>query len=151
MKKADAITSTCNALLRGELSAIETYNQAIGKFAGNSGNCPLERIRADHEASATSLRELIGKCGDVPATSSGPWGVFATAVEGGATLFEESPALTTLQRGEEHGIIEYEKALADDNVDESVKELIRDELLPGPERASLRTGTQQVQDRMNRS
>ncbi|MEY3897710.1 MAG: hypothetical protein RLZZ214_3231 [Verrucomicrobiota bacterium] len=90
MKKADAITSTCNALLRGELSAIATYHQAIGKSAGNSGN---RRGR-------------------------------------GATLFGESPALTTLQRGEEPGITEFEKALADDDVDESVKELTRDELLP---------------------
>jgi len=134
MKSTDTITNTttetCNALLRGELSAIETYTQAIEKFAGNSGDYPLERIRADHQASAASLREIIGECGDEPATSSGPWGTFATAVEGVATLFGESPALITLQHGEIHGISEYEEALDDDDLDESVKDLIRGELLP---------------------
>lgn len=136
MKTTDTRTDTCNALLRGELSAIETYTQAIEKFADTSVDSPLGRIRTDHEASAASLRELIGECGGDYATSSGPWGSFATAVEGVATLFGESPALTILQQGEEHGISEYEDALADDDLDMSVKQLIREELLPA-QRAHL--------------
>lgn len=130
MNTNDTITSTCNALLRGELSAIETYNQAIEKFADTSGNSILESIRDDHETSANSLRDLIDECDEEPITSSGPWGVFASAVEGVAALFGESPALVILQHGEIHGIAEYEKALEDDELDESVKWLIRDELLP---------------------
>jgi rubrerythrin len=130
MKTKDSIISTCNALLRGELSAIETYNQAIEKYGDNSGDNILESIREDHEASADALRELIGETGETPATSSGPWGTFATAVEGVATLFGESPALVILQHGEIHGISVYEKALEDEDIDESVKWLIRDELLP---------------------
>ncbi len=130
MKTSENINKTCNELLRGELSAIETYTQAIEKFASNSGDGPLERIRSDHESSAASLRALIGELGDEPDTGSGAWGGFANAVEGAATLLGESPALMILQRGEEHGISEYEEALADENLDESVKELIRDELLP---------------------
>lgn len=134
MKSTDPVnkttSETCNALLRGELSAIETYTQAIEKFTDSNGDFPLERIRADHEASAVSLREIIGDCGDEPATSSGPWGTFATAAEGVAKLFGESPALMMLQHGEIHGISEYEEALEDDELDESVKDLIRRELLP---------------------
>ena len=123
-------SETCNALLRGELSAIETYTQAIEKIADHTGDFPLERIRADHESSAVSLREIIGDSGDEPATSSGPWGTFATAAEGVAKLFGESPALIMLQHGEIHGISEYEEALEDEELDESVKDLIRRELLP---------------------
>jgi hypothetical protein len=130
MKQNDTITSTCNALLRGELSAIETYTQAIKKFGDSTGDSILESIREDHEASADALREVIGESGEVATTSSGPWGTFATAVEGVATLFGESPALVALQHGEVHGISEYEKALEDEDLDESVKWLIRDELLP---------------------
>lgn len=130
MKNNNTHTDHCNSLLRGELSAIETYTQAIEKFADSSGESPLYRIRADHESSAASLRANIGQSEEVPATSSGPWGTFATALEGVATLLGEAPALTILQQGEEHGISEYEEALASDEVDESLKRLIRDELLP---------------------
>lgn len=130
MKSNDTNTSTCNALLRGELSAIETYTQAIEKYSDHSADCILEQIRDDHETSAEALRDLIDESGDEPVTSSGPWGTFATAVEGVASLFGESPALVILQHGEVHGINEYEKALKDDDLDESVKWLIRDELLP---------------------
>jgi len=45
-------------------------------------------------------------------------------------LLGESPALTILQQGEQHGINEYEQALDDDDLSESVKDLIRDTLLP---------------------
>ena len=134
MKTTDHTTETCNSLLRGELSAIETYTQAISKFDGEPAGKPLRRIRTDHETSAASLREIICRCGVEPAASSGPWGAFATAVEGVATLFGESPALVALQHGEVHGISEYEDAIEDDELDESVKDLIRRELLP-----SLRT------------
>lgn len=130
MNQNDTITTTCNALLRGELSAIETYTQAIKKFGDSTGDSILESIREDHEASADALREVIGESGEAAITSSGPWGTFATAVEGVATLFGESPALVALQHGEVHGISEYEKALEDEDLDESVKWLIRDELLP---------------------
>jgi rubrerythrin len=130
MKQNDTIISTIHALLRGELSAIETYTQAIKKFGNNTGDSILESIREDHEASADALREVIGESGEAAITSSGPWGTFATAVEGVATLFGESPALVALQHGEVHGISEYEKALEDEDLDESVKWLIRDELLP---------------------
>ena len=123
-------TEICNSLLRGELSAIETYTQAIGKFADHSDGSPLGRIRSDHEAAAASLRKIVGEGGEEPATGSGPWGAFATAVEGAATLFGESPALSILQQGEEHGISEYENALAGDDLDEPAMQLIRDKLLP---------------------
>ncbi len=130
MNSNETITDTCNALLRGELSAIETYDQVIDKFGQIGDESPLEAIRADHVANAESLRELVGDCGEEPATSSGVWGTFATTVEGAATLLGESPALAVLQQGEEHGIRQYEKALEDEDLSEDVKTLIRDTLLP---------------------
>lgn len=130
MKNSESVSATCNSLLRGELSAIETYTQAIEKYGDNTGDSILESIRDDHESSAAALREIIGDKGKEAVTSSGPWGTFANAVEGVASLFGESPALVILQHGEIHGISEYEKALDDEDLDESVKWLIRDELLP---------------------
>jgi hypothetical protein len=130
MNSNETITDTCNALLRGELSATETYTQAIKKFGTSEGQGPLEGIRADHVANAESLRKLVGECGEAPATSSGAWGTFATSVEGFATFLGKSPAMLVLQQGEEHGISQYEEALEDGELSEAVKNLIRNTLLP---------------------
>ncbi len=124
------VADTCNALLRVELSAIETYTRAIKKFGPDARDSPLEGIRADHVASAESLRSLVGERGKKPATSSGPWGSFVTTVGAVAILFGESSALMVLAQGEEHGIRQYEKALDDDKLSETVKALIRESLLP---------------------
>jgi hypothetical protein len=58
------------------------------------------------------------------------WGGFAQALEGAAKLFGESPALLILEQGEQHGINEYETALADPRFSARAKELIDQELLP---------------------
>lgn len=130
MNSNTTITDACNALLRGELSAIETYTQAIKKFGASEGEGLLEGINADHAANAESLRKLVGECGEAPVTSSGAWGTFATSVESVATLLGKSPALLVLQQGEEHGIRQYEEAHKDEDLGESVKNLIRNTLLP---------------------
>lgn len=123
-------TDTCDSLLRGELSAIETYTQAIGKFGPSVESGSLKRIQSSHMAHAELLRALMKECGEEPAISSGPWGTFATTVEGVATILGESAALIALKQGEEHGIRQYEKALVDKELCQSVKNLIRDTFLP---------------------
>ena len=131
MKNNESCIKICNQLLRGELSAIETYNQAIDKFKDSPTEIEvLEQILVDHEDSAELLRDHLVEMGAVPDTDSGAWGAFAKAVEGTATLLGESAALMALKEGEEHGIREYEDALADADVMEEAKETIREELLP---------------------
>jgi len=123
----------CNSLLRGEISAIETYGQAIEKFSTAPERGALETIRADHEASAAQLRRHIYDMGAEPSESSGAWGTFAKAVEGSATLLGESPALAALNQGEEHGIGEYRSALANEHVMPEIKGIISAQLLPALE------------------
>ena len=120
----------CNSLLRGELSAIETYNQALEKFDSDLERSALVSIQNDHQHSASRLREHLVDMGAEPATDSGVWGTFAKAVEGTAKLLGESPALTALQQGEEHGIDEYEEALRNTGVMDEIKTVIRQQLLP---------------------
>lgn len=120
----------CNSLLRGELSAIETYTQAIAKFDSDPARSALEDIRFDHEASASRLRDHLAEMGGEAATDSGIWGEFAKAVEGSAKVFGDSAALTALETGEEHGIKEYEEALRNPDVMDEIKTVIRTRLLP---------------------
>jgi hypothetical protein len=120
----------CNKLLRGELSAVETYNQAIEKFSGSPEGPILAGLRGEHQQSVRELSGHVSAMGGTPDSTSGPWGAFAAAVEGTAKMLGESAALTALIEGEKHGINEYEEALGDPEVMEEAKTSIRDHLLP---------------------
>jgi uncharacterized protein (TIGR02284 family) len=127
----DQSIETCKKLLRGEVAAVQTYQQAMEKFQkAPLVTAVLDRIRDEHVDSARLLQNHLRNMGAEPVASSGVWGVFARAVEGTAKVFGESAALAALEQGERHGINQYEDALADDDVMDDLKALIRDELLP---------------------
>jgi uncharacterized protein (TIGR02284 family) len=130
MTDQETTIETCNELLRGEISAVETYTQAIEKFGAAVQDDVLQRIRDDHEESALELRKLVMEAGGEPSDSSGVWGGFARAVEGAAKVIGESPALKVLQEGEEHGLKLYHSALENPEISPRLKDLIRDELMP---------------------
>ncbi len=130
MQTIDHTIEVLDSLLRGELSAVETYSQAIHKFPASSAQAQLEEMRTEHLDSVEILRELISELGGDPSTDSGAWGSLAKTVEGVAAVFGDSLAISALKQGEEHGIGEYEDALADKGLDPDVREVIRDQLLP---------------------
>lgn len=101
-----------NRLLRGELAATETYQQALARLGDDHGAAGLRQIHADHRTAANELRQHVHLLSGTPDQSSGAWGAFAKAVEGTAGLFSNKAALKALKEGEEHGIKEYEDALA---------------------------------------
>lgn len=121
---------TLTALLRGELSAVATYDLAIGTFEGGHIAAELNRIRDAHRSAAAALRDRLTAHGGVPPESSGPWGVFAPAVASATAAVGPATVLYALKRGEEHGIGEYEAALSDERVQADCKNLIRSDLLP---------------------
>lgn len=126
----DHCIDICNKLYRGEISAIETYTQAIDKFKDEAEHSTLADLRREHIFSADRLRHSVRDMGGEPTTDSGAWGAWARIVEGTAKLMGDSPALKALLEGEEHGQKEYEEALDDDGVLPGCKEMIRNELLP---------------------
>jgi hypothetical protein len=126
----EACIDICNKLLRGELSAIDTYTQAIAKFGNTGDRNTLRHLLAVHEDSASRLRQHIMEMGGQPSFDSGVWGDFAKAVEGTALELGASPALAALQAGEEYGVREYEAALDDPEVMEDIKSAIRQHNLP---------------------
>ena len=120
----------CNGLLRGELSAIETYEQAIEKHSDSPAATELRRICSEHSRAANRITANVRQMGGEPEEGSGAWGVFANAVQGTANLFGAGSALESLKRGEEAGRQDYQDALLDDDVMPECKQMIRDELLP---------------------
>ncbi|HJZ89506.1 MAG TPA: DUF2383 domain-containing protein [Gemmataceae bacterium] len=122
--------NTLNSLLRGEVAAVETYDQVIGKFDGQSQAIELHRIRDEHNEAAAVLRERIRHFGGEPAEDSGAWGTFTKAVAGTAKILGPVSALGALKQGEDYGIGQYETALNDPDIDSDCKDLIRYRLLP---------------------
>jgi len=121
---------TLNSLLRGELSAVETYLQALAKFEGQPGEAELRQIMVDHRETANTLRQHIHDLGGKPDQDSGAWGVFAKAVEGAAKAFGCAAALKALKEGEESGLKSYEELLNDPELPRECVTFLRTRLLP---------------------
>jgi uncharacterized protein (TIGR02284 family) len=120
----------CNRLLRGERSAVETYQQAISKLPPDMRASELGRIHQEHSNAVSLLERNVLSMGGRPDQESGAWGTFATAVQGTANLLGAQAALESLQTGEKTGLREYEAALEDDEVMPECKDMIRSNLLP---------------------
>lgn len=126
----DHCIDLCNSLLRGELSAIETYSQAIETYTGTPVCEELNHIRSEHSKSANRLSANVREMGGEPSKDSGAWGIFAVTVQGAANLFGADSALASLRKGEEMGRTDYQEAIIDDQVMPECKRMISEELLP---------------------
>src|SRR5581483_2346954 len=123
-------TEPLDALLRGELAAVETYRQALDKFSDQEGMYPLTGIAQDHRQAVFALEDHIAERGAMPSSTSGAWGTWAKTIEGGATLFGKTAAIKALKEGEEHGIQEYEEAIKNPDLEPECLTLIQYQLLP---------------------
>jgi uncharacterized protein (TIGR02284 family) len=130
MTSTDTLNDTLNSLLRGELAATETYQQALAKVGNEPGAEDLRRIHREHREAANTLRQHVRHFGETPDHGSGAWGAFAKAVEGAAKLFGNAAALKALKEGEEHGAKDYEDALKQDGLPAECRSLIAATLLP---------------------
>jgi uncharacterized protein (TIGR02284 family) len=130
MLSVDDRTAGLNRLIRGELSAIETYRQALDKMKDGPEATELHAMMVEHRTAAQTMREHVKERGGEPADGSGPWGTWAKFVQGAAQMFGAASALKALKEGEEHGIKEYEAFLNDETADQECKDLVRTRLLP---------------------
>jgi uncharacterized protein (TIGR02284 family) len=128
-----------NSLLRGEISACETYRMAIDKIQSGDqismdNASILREIERDHGVAAQQLRQRIEQLGGEASNSSGAWGTWAQAVQGTMNLFGDTSALKSLKEGEEHGLKDLSEALDDSGVDTASRELIASQLIPQQQR-----------------
>ena len=117
-----------NRLLRGELSAVETYQQALESISDQQAITELERISNEHSQAVSMLREEIRHFGGIADESSGVWGLWAKAIEGTAKVFGETAALKALKEGEEHGLKEYQAIMNDPDLLPEVKSMLAERL-----------------------
>lgn len=132
---AKDIISELNMLLRGEMSAVETYEQAIDKLRSNSqrGIPLLQQLMSSHRTRADLLTTEVRRMGGEPSESSGPWGAFAKLFEGAAELFGEKSAIAALEEGEDHGLKQYRDVVA--KVDGTTRKWLEERIYPEQKRS----------------
>jgi hypothetical protein len=131
---ADAITGILNKFLRGELSAVETYRQALERLSSSAFASDLMENKRSHEQRVEMLRNQITRLGGAPSDDSGPWGSFAKLFEGGAKLFGEKTAIAALEEGEDHGLKLYRNNSDVQKLDLATRDFVERSLLPEQER-----------------
>ncbi len=126
----DESVDTLNSLLRGELAAIESYENALFRFEGQMEEATLSIFCNEHREAAILLRERVIDFGGEPFAGPGPWGVLAAAVTGAANVMGGSAALSALRRGEEHAARMFDEAVFGEAVSDECHALISSYLLP---------------------
>jgi hypothetical protein len=128
-EKSTQTIRALNELLRGELSALETYNQALSVVTGDrEAEEDLRECQASHRDRVDRLRMEIVERGGQPDTASGAWGVFAKAVEGTAKTVGQKLAVSALEAGEDHGLKEYEELLP--TLDGAARDIVSTAIYP---------------------
>jgi hypothetical protein len=130
----EAITQL-NTFLRGELSAVETYDQALEKLSGEE--IPELTLNRDcHFRRTQLLANAVVAKGGTPETKSGAWGALAQAATGSAKLFGRNAVISVLEEGEDRGLADYRAAVG--KGDEEIRQLIGGDLLPAQKRTHER-------------
>jgi uncharacterized protein (TIGR02284 family) len=117
-----------NSYLKGERSAVETYDQAIEKMDDHGVRMQLQQLRDSHQMRVQKLVQRISMLGGDPADDSGIWGGFAKLMEGGAKLFGKDAAIAVLEEGEDHGKKDYSRDL--DKLTPATRQFVQSELVP---------------------
>lgn len=127
-----------NSLLRGEISAVETYRAALESASDDVSDTDevavLRDIQEDHGRAAQALRQCVRQLGGEPADDSGAWGTWASAVQSTANMLGSTAGLKSLKEGEEHGLKDYQEAVRSGNLDPMAARLIAEELIPAQTR-----------------
>lgn len=128
------VPSDMHSILRGEISAVQSYRQVLEMLRADPEAHRLEEFVQDHEKAVSYWTDQIGAMGDQPDRDSGVWGSVVEAFTGSAKLMGNTSAIQALKQGEVHGLNEYRDLLENENVTEAQKQFIRETLIPNQER-----------------
>jgi len=117
-------------LLRGELSAVEAYSQAIEKLREPRLVAILQEAHNCHAMRANKLHTKLTELGHEVELSSGAWGSFTKFIESGAQMLGDAATVAVLEEGEDHGLKQYKSLYGE--TDPTIKQLVR-EFLPKQE------------------
>ena len=128
-----------NRLLRGEMSALETYEIVLkdDSLKNDEVRVLLSQNLREHREARAALEKLVLKWRGTPENSSGAWGTFTDTLTAAAKALSTSLAISTLEKGEEHGREEYMSMLEEMQPQSELANLCR-EMLRAQERHTRR-------------
>src|SRR5438105_3081717 len=92
----DQLRSFC----RGELSAVDTYRQALSSGPFPNITDVLRSCLASHERRVVLLRDKILELGGLAPPSAGAWGALVLLLGGAANAISEKATIAVLEEGE---------------------------------------------------
>lgn len=117
----------CTELLNMERAAFETYTEALEFYGDDPMHSVFLSIRSAHDENVDYLAEQLGASA---LELNGPRDAFSGAVEGASRIFGEGAALMALQAGEAQAADAYQNAIANNRLPRSLRDDLRDKLLP---------------------
>lgn len=121
-----------NALLKGELTAVETYNQALPKVENKEIASVLSDCLASHQARVGKLSDAIRDFGGTPDSDTGVWGSWAKMLSGSAATFGDDATVAALEQEEDAQASDYEWRLV--KMHGEHRNLVKNELMPEQQR-----------------
>ena len=121
-------------VLRGEMSAVEAYEQVIEKIDETPEVIHLRELLINHREAVSYWKRQVRTEHATPDNFSGTWGVFVETFVGVAKLLGSTATLKALKEGEEHGLSQYENLLEDESASLVNKNYIRNVLIPNQKR-----------------
>lgn len=121
-------------ILRGEISAVESYKQVLEKVADGPEVFRLKQFLGDHVRAVSYWEKESRISGHSPEKSSSTWGTAVEAFVGASKLIGDETTLKALRLGERHGLSNYEKMLESDLINLKQKEDIKNVFIPNQRR-----------------
>lgn len=125
-----AYADSCRRLLGVEMSASETYTEALDYFHCDPEQSLLLAIRAGHDENVDCLGDHLVAMGKEIRPEAESRNFFSKAVEGVSSTFGESATLLALEAGETGALKECRAVLADPLAPDGLKEDLRQRLIP---------------------
>lgn len=117
-----------NALLKGELTAVDSYLKAVRNVKDKRIADMLETNFASHRVRVYKLSTAISDSGHKPETEPGSWQSLAKMMMKGAAGLGDASILTALEEGEDALLSEYEWRLLSMKGDSRL--LVKQDLMP---------------------
>lgn len=120
MNMTDEPVDTLTKQYRRELSAVNSYEQALKKYNGQREEAELRKIYREHLDATLCLRMALQSRGRSIPDGAGTWGSVASSVKRAATIVNDELPLHILRRGESINAEGYDALLSDENLSDGL-------------------------------
>lgn len=121
---------TLEKVLRHELAAVDSYQQAVQMAGSQPGSVELQLHLAEHKDAHDAVKRHVEFFGGDADQECSAWPRFAFAADGHAAKLSMLPGFKALQEGEVRSQRLYEEAMMDEELPLEFRALVNRELLP---------------------